>query len=119
MTIHEASARYNIPLKILQEYEGWGLCKEPGKSAGNWQYDQTDIERLSLILTLYESGFSKDEAEYYMRLSLLGDRTSEERIAMLRKKRTGTLDEIHCKQKQLDLLDYLRFEISRASRSHS
>ncbi len=119
MTIHEASARYNIPLKILQEYEGWGLCKEPGKSAGNWQYDQTDIERLSLILTLYESGFSKDEVEYYMRLSLLGDRTSEERIAMLRKKRTGTLEEIHCKQKQLDLLDYLRFEISRASRSHS
>ena len=54
-----------------------------------------------------------------MRLSLLGDRTSEERIAMLRKKRTGTLEEIHCKQKQLDLLDYLRFEISRASRSHS
>lgn len=93
MTIHEASARYNIPLKILREYEGRGLCKE--------------------------SGFSKDEAEYYMRLSLLGDETSEERIAMLRKKRNGTLEEIHCKQKQLDLLDYLQFEISRACRSQS
>ena len=119
MTIHEASARSKIPLKILQEDERWGLCKGPGKSAGNWQYDQTDIERLSLILTLYESGFSKDEAECYMRLSLLGGRTAEERIAMLRKKRTGMLEEIHCKQKQLDRLDYLQFEISRASRSQS
>ena len=26
MTIHEASERYEIPLKILREYESWGLC---------------------------------------------------------------------------------------------
>ena len=26
MTIEEASERYNIPMEILREYEGWGLC---------------------------------------------------------------------------------------------
>ena len=26
MTIKEASERYNIPMEILREYEGWGLC---------------------------------------------------------------------------------------------
>lgn len=26
MTIDEASERYNIPMKILREYEEWGLC---------------------------------------------------------------------------------------------
>ena len=26
MTIHEASKQYCIPIKILQEYESWGLC---------------------------------------------------------------------------------------------
>ena len=26
MTVQEASERYNIPIKILNEYESWGLC---------------------------------------------------------------------------------------------
>lgn len=28
MTIEEASQKYNIPIKILKEYEQWGLCDE-------------------------------------------------------------------------------------------
>lgn len=31
MTINEASERYKIPIKILQEYESWGLCGEVKK----------------------------------------------------------------------------------------
>lgn len=64
-------------------------------------------------MTLHDVGFTKEEVEKYMRLSLLGEETSAERMEMLRKKRNGTLDEIHFKQQQLDRLDYLRFEISR------
>ena len=112
MTIEEASKRYNIPLKILREYESWGLCSEVKKVMGAWQYDQTDIERLSLIMTLHDVGFTNEEVEQYMRLALSVSDTSEERMEMLRRKRNGTLDEIHFKQKQLDRLDYLRFEIS-------
>lgn len=112
MTIEEASERYNIPIKILREYESWGLCGEVKKVMGAWQYDRTDIERLSLIMTLHDVGFTNDEVEQYMRLALSDGETSEERMQMLRKKRDGTLDEIHFKQKQLDRLDYLRYEIS-------
>lgn len=115
MTIDEASARYNIPLKVLKEYERWGLCSEVKKVMGAWQYDQTDIERLSLILTLHDVGFTNEEVEQYMRLALSGEDTAQARMAMLQKKRSGTLDEIHFKQKQLDRLDYLRYEIDRAS----
>ncbi len=115
MTIDEASARYNIPLKVLKEYERWGLCSEVKKVMGAWQYDQTDIERLSLILTLHDVGFTNEEVEQYMRLELSGEDTAQARMAMLQKKRSGTLDEIHFKQKQLDRLDYLRYEIDRAS----
>ncbi len=115
MTIDEASARYNIPLKVLKEYERWGLCGEVKKGMGAWQYDQTDIERLSLILTLHDVGFTNEEVEQYMRLHLSGEDTARARMAMLQKKRSGTLDEIHFKQKQLDRLDYLRYEIARAS----
>lgn len=116
MTIEEASERYNIPIKILREYEHWGLCSDTKKVIGAWQYDQTDIERLSLIMTLHDAGFTNEEVERYMRLALSDSETSEERMEMLREKRNGTLDEIHFKQNQLDRLVYLRFEIAAENR---
>ena len=54
MTIDEASRRYNIPVKILREYESWGLCGEVKKVMGSWRYDDSDIERLSIIMTLHD-----------------------------------------------------------------
>lgn len=113
MTIHEASKKYNIPIKILQEYESWGLCGEVKKVMGSWRYDDSDIERLSLIMTLHDIGFTNEEIEKYMRLFFKGTSTEQERIEMLNNKRDGTLNEIHFKEKQLDRLDYLRFEIQR------
>ncbi len=113
MTIHEASKKYNIPIKILQEYESWGLCGEVKKVMGSWRYDDSDIERLSLIMTLHDIGFTNEEIEKYMRLFFKGTSTEQERIEMLNNKRDGTLHEIHFKEKQLDRLDYLRFEIQR------
>lgn len=117
MTIHKASEKYNIPIKILREYESWGLCGEVKKVMGSWRYDDSDIERLSMIMTLHDVGFTNDEVEEYMKLLLQGKSTEKERLKMLNDKRYGTLDEIHFKEKQLDRLDYLRFEIQREDQS--
>lgn len=111
MTKQEASERYGIPPHILDEYESWGLCSAGKKGMGAWQYDETDIERLSLILTLHDIGFEPAEAEHYMRLVLEGDSTAAQRMRILDQKRRGTLDEIHFREKQIDRLDYLRHEI--------
>ena len=46
-----------------------------------------------------------------MKLLLQGTSGEEERLKMLETKRNGTLDEIHFKERQLDRLDYLRFEM--------
>ena len=119
VTIHEASARYNIPMEILKEYESWGLCDAVRKVMGAWQYDEEDIQRLSMIMTLHDIGFEKEEVETYMKLLLVGESTQQERMRMLNEKRNGTLDEIHFKEKQLDRLDYLRFEIKKASENKS
>lgn len=54
MTIQEASERYPIPLNVLHEYKRWGLCRAMKKVMGSWQYGNTDLERLSLIMTLNE-----------------------------------------------------------------
>ena len=51
MTMKEAGERYQIPLKILKEYESWGLCGAVKKVMGSWQYDDQDIERLGMIMT--------------------------------------------------------------------
>lgn len=115
MTVNEVSERYKIPVKILQEYESWELCGEVKKIMGSWHYDESDIERLSTIMTLHDIGFTNDEVRRYMRLLLEGESTEKERMKMLTDKRSGTLDEIHFKQQQLDRLDYLRFEMKSYS----
>ncbi len=136
MTIDEASERYSIPLKILHEYESWGLCdtvseSESGgrsrtsderrtltmkKVMGAWQYDDEDIERLSMIMTLHDVGFKNHEVEIYMQLLLEGETTKEQRMAMMNRRRKNALDEIHFREAQLDRLDYLRHSIRSANK---
>lgn len=111
MTIQEASERYEIPVSILEEYERWGLCGEVQKVMGDWHYDDTDIQRLSTIMTLHDIGFTNREIERYMTLLVQGAATKEERVRMLEEKRSGTLEELHFCQQQLDRLDYLRYQI--------
>ena len=114
MTIWEASERYQIPMHILREYESWGLCGAVKKVMGAWQYDDTDLERLSLIMTLHDIGFTREEVEVYMRLLLEQTRTEGQRLRMLEAQRAAALDEIHFRERQLQRLDYLRHEIRSA-----
>lgn len=116
MTIEEASQRYCIPIKILKEYEAMGLCDSVKKVMGDWQYDETDLERLSMIITLNDCGYTKQEIESYMKLMIQGKSTEQERMSMLNKRRFSMLDELHFKQRQLDYLDYLRHEIQKDER---
>lgn len=113
MTIDEASERYRIPMEILREYESWGLCGTVKKVMGAWQYDDQDLERLSLIMTLHDIGFSNAEVEEYMRLLLEEKNTEKQRMEMLDRRRGTALDEIHFREKQLERLDYLRFKIQK------
>lgn len=113
MTIQEASDRYQIPMNILKEYESWGLCGAVKKVMGAWQYDDEDLERLSLIMTLHDIGFTTEEVETYMRLMLEHTDSERERLRMLNRKRDSALDELHFRERQLQRLDYLRHEIQK------
>ena len=119
MTKQEASERYNIPIWLLDEYESWGFCQEVKKVIGSWQYDDSDLERLSMIMTLHDVGFTNSEVETYMRLLLEGDHTNEQRMQMLTQKRDHALDEIHFKEAQLARLDYLRHSINNTKNKKS
>ena len=113
MTKEEASVRYHIPVSLLDEYAKMNLCDSVKQVMNVWQYDDTDIERLSMIMTLHDIGFDKNEVEEYMHLLLSDKKTEKERMAMLDAKRTSALDEIHFKETQLTRLDYLRHEIRK------
>lgn len=77
---------------------------------GAWQYDDQDIERLSMIMTLHDTGFSKDDIDEYMQL-LISGKNNDECMKILNEKRQHTLDKIHILEKRLDNLDYLRNEM--------
>ena len=78
---------------------------------GDWKYDDQDLERLSMIMTLHDIGFEKEEIETYMMLVIQGADTSDKRLRMLQKKRDSILDSIHFQEKKIIHLDYLRYEI--------
>ena len=86
---------------------------------GSWRYDDSDIERLSTIMTLHDIGFTNAEVERYMKLLLQGQSGEDERLKMLETKRNGTLNEIHFKERQLDRLDYLRFEMKSQNKNQT
>ena len=113
MTIQEASDRYQIPMNILKEYESWGLCGAVKKVMGAWQYDDKDLERLSLIMTLHDIGFTTEEVETYIRLTLEQADSELERLRMLNRKRDSALNKLHFRERQLQRLDYLRHEIQK------
>ena len=112
MTIQEASEQYQIPMEVLRLYESWGLCGAVKKVMGAWQYDDCDLERLSLIMTLHDVGFTIEEVETYMRLLEIPE-SEQARLRMLGRRRDAALDELHFRERQLQRLDYLRHEIQK------
>jgi DNA-binding transcriptional MerR regulator len=112
MTISEVSERYKIPVQRLKEYKKHGLCPASEKSADTEQYDNTDIERLSLITTLNDVGFELQEIKTYL-LLMQREETENLRLSMLERKRSLTLDEIHLRERQLTQLDYIRHTIRK------
>ena len=84
MMKQDVSEKYKIPMYILELYEDWNLCR---KDAGFFQYDDTDLEYLGMIMTLYNAGFKQEEILKYMQLFLKGGATAAERMRILKKKR--------------------------------
>lgn len=65
-------------------------------------------------MTLTDIGFTIVEIKEYMGLQLSPEKTKQERLAMLERRRQESLDKIHTKEIRLNRLDYLRPEILKA-----
>ena len=81
------------------------------KSKESMEYDDLDIERLSLILTLKKAGVHIENILKYIQLDEQGQSTSIQKIRILKQERNNILDEIHQRQKNLDTLDCLIYKL--------
>lgn len=110
MTLFEVSEKYNIPPEIIKDYEMRWRCCENKNSAGTYNYDDKDLENLSIIITLQDMGFTADETEKYMRAKIYGEYDNCV-CCMLSDKRNALLSDIHSKEDQLQRLDYLKYKL--------
>lgn len=109
MTKEEISRCCQIPMEVLSAYEHWNLSGK--KTEGDVrQYDDEDIQKLSMIITLTEAGLTKSQIECYMRLAEKDD-TAVKRRDMLERQRNDLLNQIHKLEEKIEKLDYLRYQI--------
>lgn len=113
MTIEEASKQYEIPAYIRKEYEQLGLYGKQRNETGSWECDRRDLENMSLMVTLHQAGFEETEVKRYMNLILPGTGTEAEQLKMLNRRRDSAMSKIRFYEGQIDLLDYLRYELQK------
>lgn len=111
LTGEEVCRRYQIPAEVLEEYKSMGLCGAVRMAMDDWHYDDTDLERLGLIMALHDVGFDKSAIETYMQLMLQADKSKAERLRFLDEQRKAKLEEIHLRERQLERMDYLRYKL--------
>lgn len=113
MKTEEVSEKFNINIEELRYYESVGLLDDVKINDGIREYEDKDIKILSKVITLKNLELNISEISRYIKLMNLGLDGDNERIKILNKKRNILLDEIHDKQKNIDCLDYIIYEIKK------
>lgn len=103
LTIHEMERLYKIDIAKLKYLADNCLIEEKDS------FDRKDEQRLGILCSLYDIGFRADALKRFMRFD------SEENFAgevkLLNSYRSRILSDIHTKQKMIDQVDYMIYEI--------
>ncbi len=113
MKIKEVSEKFNISITALRYYEKVGLFDDVTRVNNIREYEDKDIDRISLILSLKKAGLHIQTILQYIHLLKEGHSSNSERVCILKKRRCELLDEIHQQQKNLDSLDYLIYQTKK------
>lgn len=105
VTKEELCKKYHIPKAVLNLYE-----KTNTQNGAAAQWDDRDLEKISILMTLCESGFSESEAVLYLQ-HLEDHQEYDACMALLDTKRHSVLDEINRREKQIENIDYLKYKI--------
>lgn len=103
MTLCELSERYKIGLDKLQYFADNQLIEEKPS------YNDKDEKMLGMLCTLYDVGLNADVMKRFLLFN--NKNNSAEQIRLLSMSRSELLEDIHARQKKLDRLDYMIYEI--------
>jgi DNA-binding transcriptional MerR regulator len=83
-TIKEVSEKTSLPPHVLRYYENEGLLPSVARSRnGIRRYSENDLEWISLICCLKNTGMSIKQIKNFVELSMDGDDTLKERCELL------------------------------------
>lgn len=115
MKIEEIRDHYHIPIEKLQAYEEEGFFDHIALQDGVRDFQDEDITLICKLLTLTKLGMKLDEIKEYRKEEAQGGK--KRRCKLLKKQRRQLMDTIHEKQKDIDCLDYLLYEIEHSTDS--
>lgn len=117
MTIEEASEHFGISLDKLRLYENQGLFDCHKGANGHIEYTDDLMDYIGIIDVLTDAGSEVKTLRSFMHGLMQSSITKEEKLRYLRAQRQKLLESIHLKQKSLDQLDYIIFDINKTSDS--
>jgi DNA-binding transcriptional MerR regulator len=102
-TIKQVSEKTSLPPHVLRYYENEGLLPSVARSRnGIRRYSENDLEWLSLICCLKNTGMPIKQIKNFMELSMEGDGTLKERCDLLREHKRNVETQMREMQKHLE-----------------
>ena len=102
-SIHEVCERTGLTAHTLRYYEKEKLLPSVGRSAGGFrQYTDEDMESLTMICCLKNTGMSLQDIARFMELTREGDQTLRQRCELLKRHRERVLERRQEMQRHLE-----------------
>ncbi|MDR1540903.1 MAG: MerR family transcriptional regulator [Clostridiales bacterium] len=102
-TIKQVSEKTNLSAHVLRYYEKEGLLSRVSRSGSGFRhYSEDDLEWLSLICCLKNTGMSLKQIKDFVDLSAQGGKTLKQRLEMLAEHKKNVEDQINQMHKHLD-----------------
>ncbi|WP_124065534.1 MerR family transcriptional regulator [Clostridium sp. E02] len=106
-SIKQIAEKTNLKPHVLRYYEKEGLLPDVTRSeSGIRKYSESDLEWLSLICCLKNTGMTIKQIREFVKLSLQGQETLKERCSMLIQHKKQVEDQIQEMQKYLWKVDH-------------
>ncbi len=111
MNITEVSRTFGLSIETLRYYERIGLIPKVHRKANGYRdYTEEDLQWICYAKVLRQAGVSIDAMIRYISLARQGDRTVEERLAVLREQKEEMEERLaHLEE----AMTYLNIKISR------